>query len=127
MMTEKTPEFSPKLKMAAKEIEDILVKYDISGIINLFEPMIAESIIKIDPSWSVVSLNAARHLKINPPIVDLKNQEAAKKKIIDTINMLANLRIRISEIIMALMQAEQAVRTRFGMNQKPQKQNGQMK
>jgi hypothetical protein len=119
----KVEEFSPKLKMAAKEIQDIMDKYDVAGVAQLHIPGFNEFVVKIDPSFSVVSLNERRELRITPPI-EIPGQEAeSKQKIVNTVNLLFNLRNHITKVMMVLGHAEQNVRQHFGIKP-PAKKDG---
>lgn len=109
------PEFSPKLKMIAAQIKKILVDNDVAGAVHIYEPGFNEMAIHINPSFSVVGLNETNQLKINPPIDDPTNPEPAKKKIADTVNMLANLRLRSGQLSLTFTQAEMTVRGHFGI------------
>lgn len=114
------------LKAAGAEIAAVLKKYDVAGFAVMFRNMQLETAVKIDASFSVVSLNETRALRINPPIVDPKNSGAAKNKIFETINMLFHLARGGMAVMQNLKIAEHTVRQRFGMAQKPQKTNGKI-
>lgn len=110
------PEHSPKLKMAAKEIKDILEKYDIAGVVQMFTPGFNEYTMNISPSFSCVHINEVGQMKITPPIEDIDHPEKAKQKITDTVNMLANMRLYTGKLSLTLTQAEIAVRQHFGID-----------
>jgi hypothetical protein len=114
-----TPEHDPKLKMAAMEILEIMKKYDIAGVAHLHVPGFYEYVIHIEPSWSCVSLNETKQLKITPPLVDPNDEKVHKKKIADTVNMIANLKGHSGKLLMVLNQADMTVRHHFGMMPKP--------
>lgn len=116
---DQVPEPSPKLQMAKKEILDILTKYDIAGYVQLFTPGHTEYSIHISPSFSCVRINDVGQLQINAPIEDPQNPAPAKKKVADTVNMVANLRIYVGKMYQTLTQADLAVRSHFGMMPKP--------
>jgi hypothetical protein len=109
-------ETNPTLEMAAMEIKAILERYDIAGIVLMHVPGFIKYVMHIDATFSVVSVNAVNQLKITPPIEDPLNPEPAKKKIADTVNMLANLRVYTGKLSMTLTQAEIATRQQFGIN-----------
>jgi hypothetical protein len=109
--------FSPKLRMALEEMKAIFEKYDVAGIGILYEPGFSEYDINIGPSWSVVGINDSHKLQFNPPLEDPKNPNASKAKIAETVNMLANLRLGCTRLMMTLTQAENATRQRFGIKQ----------
>lgn len=113
------PQQSPKLKMAADEIKKILERYDIAGVAQLFTPGFTEYTIHLRPSFSCVEINKKGQLRINPPILDPQNPTPAKKKISDSVNMVANFRIHLGKLFQVFTQADIAVRTQFGMMPKP--------
>lgn len=110
---------SPNLKKAALEVKKILEKYDAAGLCIIYEPGFSEYIVAISPSWSVVGVNEKSQLTITPPIEDPANPKAAMAKIADTVNMLANVRVGCTRLMMILSQAEQTVRQRFGIKPPP--------
>lgn len=110
-----TPEHSPKLKMAMLEITAIMEKHDVAGVIELFIPGFNEIKAVINPSFSLVNINAKNSLNISTPIVDLSDPGKAQQKKVDTINMLANMRLHLGRVVMVLAQAEMAVRKEFDM------------
>lgn len=112
-------ETNPKLEMAAKEIADILKKYDIAGVVQMFTPGFNKYTMNIAPSFSVVSVNAVGQLKITPPLVDPENPDAAKQRIVSTVQMLANMRMYLGKLVMTITQSEMVVRQQFGMMPKP--------
>jgi hypothetical protein len=114
-----TPEHDPKLKMAAMEIAEIMKKYDIAGVAHLHVPGFYEYVINIEPSWSCVKLNETKQLQITPPLVDPTDETVHKKKIADTVNMIANLKGHTGKLLMVLSQADMTVRAHFGMMPKP--------
>lgn len=117
---DKVPDQHPKLKMAHLEILEILKKHDISGVAVLHTPGHMEMVQYIEPTFSCVKINAKRQLQINAPIIDPENPEVAKKKIADTINMVANMRKNITDLARVFTQADVAVRQHFGMMPKIQ-------
>jgi len=113
------PEHSPKLKMAGMEIKAILEKYDIAGVAHLHLPGFNEYVIHISPSFSCVEINEQNKLRIHPPLEDPLNPNAHKKKIADTVNMIANMKMHQFKLSQVLSQADIAVRSQFGMMPKP--------
>lgn len=119
---DKLPPQNPKLKMLGKEIKDLLEKYDVAGVVQLYERGndespggFAEYAMLLQPSWSCIEIDALGKMKIHPPIEDPSNPEPAKLKVRTTINMLANLRMYLGRLVMQLGQADVAVRTHFNM------------
>ena len=47
------PNYSDKLKEAMAEINGVLIKHDIAGVVVLHEPGFSEFRVRVDPSWSV--------------------------------------------------------------------------
>lgn len=106
-------EQNPTLEMAAKEIADILKKYDIAGVVQLFTPGFNKYTMNIAPSWSVVAIDEVGRLKITAPIVESQDETATKERILETVRMLANMRIYLGKLTMTLTQSEIAVRQFF--------------
>lgn len=113
------PPSSPNLKKAAAEVKKILEKYDVAGLCIMYEPGFSEYIVAISPSWSVVGINEKNQLMITPPIEDPANPKAGMAKVADTVNMLANVRVGCTRLMMILSQAEQSVRKHFGIKPPP--------
>lgn len=113
----------PKLEMAAKEIKDILIRYDIAGLVQLFTPGFNKYTMNLSPTFSVVAIDPIGRLKINQPLVDPQNEKEAKNRIADTVAMLANLRIHLGQLTMVMTQAEIAVREQFGIAPKQDPRN----
>lgn len=79
--------FSPKLEAAMQEIKKILEMYDIAGIVFLHTPKVGEYLIKLDPTYSIASLDANEgtiKIKTDPT----KTLEQKQTSIADTSNML---------------------------------------
>jgi hypothetical protein len=112
-------ESDPGMKMAHLEIEAILKKYDIGGIAILHKPGFNENIVIIDPSFSVVKLNAVRQLQIVPPLEDPNDPKVAKAKVASTVNLLYNLKNQAMQLAMIVNQAEQTVRKHFNIAPPP--------
>lgn len=118
-LPEEAPTFSPKLKTAAAEIKAILEKHDIAGIIQLHEPGFNEHTVHLNPTWSLAHLDEKNQLVVTDPIQDPEHPEVHKKKIADTVNMMANLRVWAGNFARLFMQADIVVRTKFGMMPPP--------
>jgi len=108
-----TGEQNPKLEMAAKEIADILKKHDIAGVVQLYTPGFNKYTMNIAPSFSVVAVDEVGRLKITQPIVESQDEEASKARILETVRMLANIRIYLGRLTMTMTQSEMAVRSFF--------------
>lgn len=119
-------EFSPKLKMAAAEIKDVLAKYDIGAIVVLHEPAHTEFFMKVDPSYSAAYLEN-QQLKLRPVITGADG--AIPEKVVQTVNLLNNLQMLSGRITMALAQAIMYARSFYNLPKPPagaQPRNGQM-
>lgn len=97
---------SPKLRQAMNEIEMILEKHDIAGMIVLHTPGHSVFRVKIDPSYSVARLvsNGIR-LKTNPKD-DPKTKE---QQLGDTANMFTLLAETTSMVAMQLIEVSRNV------------------
>jgi hypothetical protein len=115
------PAENPVLEEAAKEIAAILKKHDIAGVVQMFTPGFNKYAMHLAPSWSVVAIDTKGQLRMIAPIVDPDNEEAAKAKILDTVRMLANMRIYLGKLTITLTQAEIATRQYFGVQPPPPK------
>lgn len=113
------PESDPVLRQAAEEMLAIMKKYDIAGVCQLFSPGHNEYAMNLSPTWSVVKVNVKREIMVTAPLVDPNNEEAAKKKIMDTVFMLLNLRNCMSRLCFNLGQAEMYVRNHFEITPPP--------
>lgn len=57
-----TSPYDPKLKTAAKEIEEILKKHDILGSMLLVSPTHVEYLFRFDATWSVMKFETGTHI-----------------------------------------------------------------
>ncbi len=71
-------EFDPKLKTAAKEIEDILMKYDILASMLLVSPSHSEYLFHLKASWSVMTFDGMK-LRFRSKLEDFKSKEEQDK------------------------------------------------
>lgn len=53
-------QFSPKLKNAMKDIENILKRYDIAGVVVLHTPGHSEHLLRINPTYSCAKIDGDR-------------------------------------------------------------------
>lgn len=78
--------YSPKLKKVVKEIEEILKREDVAGLVVVHTPGFSEYMIKLDPGYSCCKIEGNR-IKIRA-----KEEELGKAKrdqmLSDTANML---------------------------------------
>ena len=81
-------QYSPKLKNAMKEINEILNKHDIGGLVILHTPGHGEFLMKVDPTYSCAKLNG-NEMRVRAKLQEDFNgdKEAWTKKITDTVNM----------------------------------------
>lgn len=83
--------FSPKLKEAMAEINQILEKHDIAGAVVLHEIGFSEFLFKIDPSYSCCFFEG-NMLRIRARAADYAGGASERnQKIADTSNMLHHL------------------------------------
>lgn len=109
------PEPHPTLKMAHLEILEILKKHEITGVCVLHLPGHMELVQLIEAPFTCIRMNAVRQLQIVPPLIDPEHPEVAQKKVVDTINMLANTRFQLSHLAQVYVQAEMSTRKHFNM------------
>lgn len=106
-------QYSPKLKKAAAEINEILKKYDIAGVVLLHTPGHSEYLLKLDPSYSCANMNE------KTGEVRLKATEAMygkvkrDKMLEDTTNMVVCLAHIASMEAMNLINLQKMLETKF--------------
>lgn len=120
------PAENPVLEQAASEIAAILKKHDIAGVVQMFTPGFNKYAMHLEPSWSVIAIDTKGTMRMITPVIDPDNEQAAKDKVLDTVRMLANMRIYMGRLTMTLTQAEIAVRNRFNV-QPPSQPNTPIK
>jgi hypothetical protein len=104
-------QYSPKLKNAMSEIKDILVKYDIAGLVVLHtdgygdNEGFGEYLLKIDPSYSVAKLEDSETVRFKARLKEdfNGNKRLMEYKLAATANMLNILTIKGGSMAMALM------------------------
>lgn len=122
--------FDPKLKMASDDIKKILEKYDVAGVVILHTPTHTEFLMKVDTTYSLAWLDSQRKFKVKEPEAPTSllartdaEEEAWQKQraeaIFKTLNMMVNLQIVTTNVMVALMQAQQYIRHFFGIKQPP--------
>jgi len=85
-------QYSPKLKTAAKEIDEILKKHDIGAFVVLHTPGHSEYLMNIDPSYSCAKWEENGLLKLRAKAEDFGgDKEMLNKKLTETSNMLSLL------------------------------------
>lgn len=80
-------QYSPKLKKAAEEIKEILAKYDIAAEVSLHTPGFSEYILKLNPSYSCVSLSNGG-VRFKAKKEDYPDEKQRIKVMTDSTNML---------------------------------------
>lgn len=118
--------FDPKLKMASDDIKKILDKYDIAGVAVLHSPTHTEFLIKVDTSTSLAFMEGkkfkCKDMPENPFLTDQSKKEFVKHRqeaIFKTLNMVVNLQIVTTNVMVALSQAQQYVRHFFNLKTPP--------
>lgn len=90
---EQKPE-NPKLLMAAKELKDVLDKYDIGGVFIIHTPGHVQFGMKVDPAYSAAFMKGDQLTIRDALILDhAGDQKAQDKKLVDTFNMIVNFRV----------------------------------
>lgn len=78
-------QYSPKLKNAAAEINEILKKYDIAAMVVLHTPGFSEYLFNVTPSYTCCKMDQnGMRIKTNPD----DPKEKKEKEVNDTFNML---------------------------------------
>jgi hypothetical protein len=111
-------QYSAKLKMAASEIDAILKKHDIAGMVFLHTPGHGEFVVKLDPKYSAASVNKVTgNIDIKTKREHYNGDAAARDlKVANTSNMLKILTemagpvilhtIKVSEMLDNLVDAK---------------------
>lgn len=84
----------PLLKTAAAEIEAVLVKHDIAGVVLLSSKTHTEYILHVDPSWSccfVENTDKGRLLRVRSKRADYPSKEAQNAAINDSVSLIMGL------------------------------------
>lgn len=118
--------FDPKLKMASDDIKKILEKYDIAGVAVLHSPTHTEFLMKVDTEHSLAYMEGKmfKVKDIDPAIFlnddDKKQWENQRREtIFKTLNMVVNLQIVATNVVVALSQAQQYIRHKFNIKNPP--------
>lgn len=117
------PDFSPHMLMAAKEIEDVLKRYDLAGVAVLQDPTGVKVVQRLDPTgtcsymkggaFGVREPEMPRDLEQLPAVAQGEAITERRETIFRTLNMVVNLRIVTTTVMVALQQAEDHVRKFF--------------
>ena len=103
-------QYSPKLKKAAQEIQHILKKYDIAGVVVIHTPGHSEFVCSVSPSYSCAKITGDRlrvKAKLNEDFGG--DRQAWKQKVRDTSNMLSLLSETMASMTMQLIEVSEAV------------------
>jgi hypothetical protein len=81
----------PKLQAIAADIEALLVKHDVAGVVLLNSPTHGEYRYCLSPSWSCASLKANGEFRVRCKLADYPDQAAQKAALGQTVGMLCSL------------------------------------
>lgn len=98
-------QYSPKLKMAAEDIKDVLKKYDIAAVVVLHTPGFSEYLFAVTPTYSCAELDGGRFrvkIKLSHYNDDKKMRDRFVK---DTTNMMYHLSHITGTLAMNLLEA----------------------
>jgi hypothetical protein len=102
-------QYSPKLKIAAEEIKQILEKHDIAGVIVLHTPGYGEHILHLMPSYSCVKHDPLG-LRVRAMAADFNGDTAKRDQVItDTANMMSLFSEIVGRMWMQLDQMSQVL------------------
>lgn len=85
----------PKLVAAIQEIQAILNKYDIAGIVHVASQTHTHYMYGLSPSWSAAKLERGESeigIRVRAKLADFPNIEAQKKCLEETVGMIAGFR-----------------------------------
>jgi len=103
--------YSPKLKKAIAEIKKIMEEYDVAGVVAIHTPGHAETLYKIDPSYSCAKLEWSNQQGLNMLRIKAteKDCNGDKKKrdqmLSDTVNMFSLLEVTVGKMAYDTMEA----------------------
>lgn len=110
-------QYSPKLKKAMQEIEAIIKKNDIAGIVLLHEFNYSEFATIVQPSWSCIAkeLQAGNlQLTIRGKKEHFKSGAERDEKLTKTCNMVHHFAMTCGNIALSLMQLDQECEKKYG-------------
>ncbi len=102
---------SPKLKKAMAEIKKIMDEYDVAGVVAIHTPGHAETLYKIDPSYSCAKLEFSPQqgmnmLRIKATKEDCKGDIKKRDQLLkDTVNMFSLLEVTVGKMAYDTMEA----------------------
>jgi len=101
-------QYSPKLKRVMAEIEAILKKEDIAGLVVLHTPGHAELLTRLDPSYSCAKIEANGQLRIRAKAEDFGGDVTRRNEVLrDTSNMLKLLTDASGPTVVGLIEASE--------------------
>ncbi len=108
-------QYSPKLKNAISEINEILDKYDVAGSIVLYDVGNSEYLLKINPSYSCASFDGD-NLRVKARLKEDFNGDikSFQKKKSDTSNMLSLLAESTGFLSLNLLKISKIVDEKMG-------------
>ena len=118
----------PRLKIAMKEIVEVMQKHDVAGFVVLQCPTHTEFGFYLEPSYSLVKMKG-QEMFLDDPVVSLKAlgvhpEEQKKRQIYGTLNMVVNLQLVGTKVVASLFQAQAAIRQRFQIKVPDKPKNG---
>lgn len=121
-----------KLVMAKADIEAVLKKYDIAGVVILQNPQGTDVVLNLTPTYVAAEMvgTSFRCRQPTDPVYPYEpnplevNRDALRRRetIFNTVNMVVNLGIVAANVLVALQQAEKHAREFF--NLQPPKKGG---
>lgn len=103
-------QYSPKLKRVMAEIEAILKKEDIAGLVVLHTPGHAELLTRLDPSYSCAKIESNGQLRIRAKAEDFGGDKEKRNEILRTTsNMFRLLSEASSGSVMGLIETSETL------------------
>lgn len=126
-------DINAKLVMAKADIEAVLQKYDVAGVVILQNPQGTDVALHLTPSYASASMDSGKNFRclpvdepsyLLPPTDAQKAHDATRRRerIFNTVNMVVNLGLVTANVMVALQQAEKHARNFF--NLMPPKKGG---
>lgn len=102
-------QYSPKLKKAMQEINEVLAKHDIAGLVVIHTPGHSEFLTKLNPTYSCCKVNH-EGIRVKAKLEDFNGDAKKRNQVIsDTANMLHSLSLVAGNILMPIMDLSQKV------------------